>query len=173
MIKINGKSIYTLERKRKKKPVPKYQRFTPDNDYLKYYRVVRYWAMRQYDITGPELDVLLFLYSERLFNYSTFVEFCNIMHWDRARFKTLTDKELIHVWRRSGWKEIRLYELTYKAKRMVNSIYKKLNGEELIPLSHHNPVMSSSGSYTDKVYAMAIKRMNQETKERRQHPAPE
>ena len=42
MIKINGKSIYTLERKRKKKPVPKYQRFTPDNDYLKYYRVVRY-----------------------------------------------------------------------------------------------------------------------------------
>ena len=44
----------------------------------------------------------------------------------------------VHVWRKKQGKETTLYELTYKAKRMINSFYKKLNGEEII--EYTNPM---------------------------------
>ena len=49
---------------------------------------------------------------------------------------------------------------------MIFSIYKKLNGEEPIPTSERrNPIFRKNASYTDKVYAMAIKDFNNEIKE--------
>ena len=54
---------------------------------------------------------------------------------------------------------------------MIQSIYKKMNGEEPIPTSERrNPVMRRNGSYTDKVYAMAINQFNDELKKLEQHP---
>ena len=43
-------------------------RVTPDHDYLKYWRVVRFWVKATYGIGTPDLDMLLFLYSEQVFN---------------------------------------------------------------------------------------------------------
>ena len=37
------------------------------NDYLKYWRVVRYFIKIKYGISTGELDMLLFLYSEKYF----------------------------------------------------------------------------------------------------------
>jgi hypothetical protein len=133
---------------------------------MKYYRVVRYWAMRTYDITTPELEMLFFLYDEKLFTISKFDKYDNIFSWNTRRLYKLQNKGLVHVWRAAGHHEARLYELTYKAKRMIFSIYKKLNGEEPIPTSERrNPIFRKNSSYTDKVYAMAIKDFNEEIKE--------
>ena len=164
-MEINKKKIRIADRK---KYIVQY-RTSPDNDYMKHWRVIRYWATRRYDVTPPELDILFFLYSERLFNYSKFLEFCNIMSWDRARFKTLKDKGFIHVWRKPAWKEIRMYEMTGPAKRMINSIYKKMNREEPIPVSiRRNPIMRPDGKYADKVMAIAILNFNSEVRARQQ-----
>ena len=44
----------------------------PTNNYLKYWRVVRYWAKAKYGLTTPDLDMLFFLYSEEYFNKTKF-----------------------------------------------------------------------------------------------------
>jgi hypothetical protein len=37
------------------------------NDYLKYWRVIRYYIKNKYGLTQADLDILLFLYSEQYF----------------------------------------------------------------------------------------------------------
>jgi len=160
---VKRKKVYVKKRKRK---VLICDRTEVKFNYMKYYRVVRYWAMRTYDITTPELEMLFFLYDEKLFTISKFDKYDNIFSWNTRRLYKLQNKKLVHVWRPAGHHEARLYELTYKAKRMIFSIYKKLNGEEPIPTSERrNPIFRKNASYTDKVYAMAIKDFNNEIKE--------
>jgi hypothetical protein len=42
------------------------------DDFLKYWRVIRFYVKRKYKINTEELDVLLFLYSEEYFNKDKF-----------------------------------------------------------------------------------------------------
>ena len=115
-------------------------------NYLKYWRVVRYWIKSKYGLTTGELDVLLFLYVKR--------------------FDKLLRDKWIEVFRKRTGKNKALYQLSYKGKRVVNSIYKKLNGEE-IPSSEYNPIFLRNVSYTDKVYKNFIKEMNKSIKQQR------
>jgi len=75
----------------------------------------------------------------------------------------------IHVWRKRSGKQATLYELTYETRRIIDTIYKKLNGEGI---SDRNPLFNKNVSYTDKVYRNAIKNINEATKQL-QHHAPE
>jgi len=140
-------------------------RVTPDHDYLKYWRVVRFWVKATYNIGTPDLDMLLFLYSEQVFNKSKFEEFNELMSWDEKRFQMLLRDGWIHVWRKKQGKETTLYELTYKAKRMINSVYKKLNGEEIPEAT--NPLFKHDASYMEKVFRNFIKELNKTIKQQR------
>ena len=61
-----------------------------------------------------------------------------------------------------------VYQLTYKAKRMIDALYKKLNGEEEIPMQPcNNPMFKSETSFTDKVTRMAIRKMNRDLRSRK------
>ena len=108
--------------------------------------------------------MLLFLYSEHLFKKSDFKEYEEIMSWDINRFDRLLRDGWIHVWRKRKGSEATLYELTYKTKRIIDTIYKKLNGEEI---SERNPLFNKNVSYADKVYRNAIKKLNESIKQRR------
>ena len=165
---IRGKKVY-LKTKRKKKKNIICVRSEPQHNYMKYWKVVKYWAMKTYEVTGPELEMLFFLHDERIFKISTFDRYDNVFTWNSKRFQILQQKGLIHVWRQGKCNEARLYELTFKAKKMITNIYKKLNGEEPIPMSaRRNPVFKKNGTYSDKVYAMAIVDFNKELKESKQ-----
>jgi hypothetical protein len=169
---IKNKVVRKTIRKRKKTLT--YNRVLPANDYLKYYKVVSYWARKQYEISQQDLEIMYYLYSAHLFSYTEFAEWANNFAWDKNRIARLREKDWIHVWRENGWKEKRIYEMTRKGKRMMSSIYKKLNGQEPIPTStRRNPVMNPNGCYMDKVMANSIRRMNDATKELRQHPSQE
>jgi hypothetical protein len=149
-------------------------RSTPKDDYLKYYRIIKIWAMKTYKINSTDLEIMYFLYSERLFTYRKFIEFCNIMSWEPKRFLRYREQGLIHVYMKPAWKEPRMYEMTYKGRRMINSIYKKMNGLETIPVSpRRNPIMKPNGKYSDKVMAMAILNFNSEVRARQQRLALE
>ena len=124
----------------------------PDNDFLKYWRVIRYWVKAKYDLGTPELEMLLFLYSEQIFNKSQFKEYEELMYWDVNRFNKLLKQEWIHVWRKRSGNETTLYELTYKAKRVINTIYKKLNGEEISESPVSNPLFKNSSTLLSKVF---------------------
>ena len=68
----------------------------------------------------------------------------------------------MHVWRKRRGSETALYELTYKSKRIIDTIYKKLNGQEI---SERNPLFNKNVSYSDKVYRNAIKKLNEAIKQ--------
>lgn len=142
-------------------------RVMPDHDYLKYWRVIRFWVKATYQVGTADLEMLLFLYSEQIFNKSKFEEFNELMSWDEKRFRMLLRDGWIHVWRKRKGKETTLYELTYKAKRMINNVYKKLNGEEIPEVT--NPMFRHDASYTDKVFKNYIKKLNKSIKQQ-QHP---
>lgn len=93
-------------------------------DYLKYWRVIRYYVKAKYSISTGELDMLLFLYSEDYFSKDKFNEFDELLSWNVNRFDKLLRDGWIEVFRKRAGKTKGLYELSYKSKRMINSIYK-------------------------------------------------
>ena len=140
-----------------------------NHDYLKYWRVIKYFTQVKYKLKAGDLDMLLFLYSEKYFGKQKFNDFNELLPWDVKRFDKLLRDGWISVFRKREGNKKTLYEISYKGKRMISSIYKKLNGEE-IPMSESgNPMFATNVSYTDKVYRNMIKRMNKEIREQRQH----
>ena len=139
------------------------------NDYLKYWKVIRYYVQAKYGIRSADLDMLLFLYSEKYFGKQQFNDFDKLLSWDINRFNRLLSDGWISVFRKRQGNKKTLYELSYKGKRMISSVYKKLNGEE-IPMSESaNPMFAKNVSFSDKVYRNMIVRMNKYIREQRQH----
>lgn len=150
-----------------------YDRKQPKYDYFKYFRVVRYWIKKTHGVGLADLEMLLFLYSERLFKRTDFNEYNEIFSWDVQRFYKLKRDGWISVWRKSKGSEPALYELSYKGKRLITEFYKRLSGEN--PISENptnNPIFKKNSPYTDKVYGRAIKQMNKSIKQQQRH-APE
>jgi len=116
------------------------------SDYLKYWRVIRYWVKAKYNIGTPELELLLFLYSEQMFTKSRFQEFETIMSWDTKRFNNLLRDGWLQVFRRRAGKNATLYELSYKGKSLVRTVYRKLNGEEVGAYTNINTLFTLDGS---------------------------
>jgi len=142
------------------------------NDYLKYWRVIRQYVKVKYGLTQSDLDVILFLNSEGYFNKDKFEEFDRILSWDVQRFDRLLRDGWIEVFRKRQGKIKGLYTLSYKAKRVATSVYKKLNGEEMPTSPSQNPMFLKNVSYTDRRYREAIINMNEFIKQQ-QHLAPE
>jgi len=134
------------------------------NDYLKYWRVIRQWIKVRYELNQSDLDMLLFLYSEQYFGKDKFKEFSEIVSWDIKRFDRMLTKGWIENFR-AGRRGVKgLYCLSFKAKKMIASIYSKLNGEEIPMNATNNPMFKKNVKYSDKVYRNFIKQMNAELK---------
>ena len=134
---------------------------------LKYWRVIRYWVKAKYGLGTPELEMMLFLYSEEIFNKSKFLEFDKIMSWDEKRFNNLLRDGWIHVWRKRAGKNATLYELSHKGKSMIRTVYRKLNGDEIGESPNINPLFKLDASYMDKQYRNMIIEMNKFIKQQR------
>jgi len=81
-----------------------------------------------------------------------------------VRFSNLLKNKWIHVWRKRNGNETTLYELTYKGKKAINTIYKKLNGEALSEIPMRSPVFRSDASFMDNRHRLMIIQMNEEIK---------
>jgi len=136
-------------------------------DYLKYWKVIRYFVKAKYKISQEDLEMLLFLYSEKYFSKDKFREFNQIFGWNVDRFESLKQREWISVFRKRHGKHKALYELSYKGVQLVNLIYKKLNGEELPVSKSQNPLFLANVSYSDKVYRNMIIEMNKFIRQQR------
>ena len=142
------------------------------SDYLKYWRVIRQFIKSKYGLTQADLDMLLFLYTEDYFSKDKFQEFNELLSWDVTRFDRLRRDKWIEVFRKHMGKRKALYTLSYKTKRMIDSLYKKLNGEEIPTSPSKNPMFKRNVKYSDKVYRDFIKEMNASIRQQRHH-APE
>jgi hypothetical protein len=137
------------------------------HDYLKFWRVIRYFYKAKFGLNQADLDMLLFLYSEDYFSKDKFIEFDELLSWDEDRFDRLLRDGWICVFRRRMGKRKALYEVSYKGKRMITEIYKKLNGDELAVGKSYNPMFLKNVSYADKVYRNMIKTMNETIRQQR------
>jgi hypothetical protein len=140
--------------------------FKPSTDYLKYWRVVRYYIRAKYKISTADLDILLFLYSEEYFSKDKFDEFDEIMSWDVNRFDRLLRDSWIVVFRKRA-KEKAMYEISYKSRRVIGWMYKYLSGEPISENRTVNPLFKKNISYQDKVYRNMIIEMNKFIRQQR------
>lgn len=135
------------------------------DDYLKYWRVIRFYIKAKHGLTQADLDVILFLYSEKYFDRDKFDEFNELLSWDVNRFNRLLHDGWVSVFRKRTGKRKALYELSYKGTRLCLDIYRKLNGEEIPTSLSYNSMFLKNVSYSDKVYRNMIKSMNAYIKE--------
>ena len=138
-----------------------------NHDYLKYWRVIRYFIKAKYNLTQADLDILFFLYSESYFSKDRFDEFDELLSWNVNRFDNLLRDGWIEVFRKRSGKTKGLYQLSYKAVRLISSTYKKLEGEEIPTSQSANPIYAKNVSYSDKVYKNFITEMNRKKKEKK------
>ena len=129
-------------------------------NYLKYWRIVRYFINAKYGISQPDLEMLIFLYDEPFFTKAKFKEFNKVFSWDKDRFERL---------RRNGWIEkvsvqsksrLGVYNLTYQAKRIVAYAYALLHGKEFPEGPDKNPVFKRNCSFNDKMYRSVMMEIN-------------
>ncbi len=177
--KVKKKPIVKQEPKPKK--VPKVKKlpepFNPlskskiPKDYLKYYKVIFYFYKKKFDITQAELDAILFLFSEGYFDAEKVKQIEGVIPWNTNRIKSMIEKGLIDIFREDPNKK-KIYQLSKKARNIVNGIYEKMNGDLIAATSENNKMFFKNVSYTDKVYRKMIKVMN-ESKKLPQHQLPE
>ena len=105
------------------------------------------------------------------------MEFTRLVGWDSKRFKRLQSQGFIESFRKYDphTKRRALYKLSFKAKRMVNKIYKYLSGEELISETYkHNPLFKKNKRYRDAVMRGAVLQLNDSIRQlQQQRHAPE
>jgi hypothetical protein len=135
------------------------------SDYLKFWRVIRYYIRAKYKISQADLEMLLFLYSEKYFSVTDFEKFNHLLSWDTGRFNRLRHDGWIENFRPRGHGRKALYGLTFKSTRMIQSIYRKLNGEEIPTHPNNNPLYKKKVSYSDKAYRDMITEMNKYIRE--------
>lgn len=143
------------------------------HDYLKYWRVVRNFVKVKYKLNEAEVEMLLFLYSEQYFDKDKFQEFNNLLPWDVKRFNRLLRDGWLETFRRNHGHRRSVYQLSFKAKRLVDFIYKKLEGEEIPMTMGNNPMFAKNVRYTDKIYRNMIISMNKYIRDQRNSKANE
>jgi len=136
------------------------------DDYLKYYRIVRYFMQAKHNLSQAEIETLIFLRSEKYFTMKNFEVFNEIFVWDKERFNKLRDNGWIVEFPKRKLSR-QMYELSFKAKRMVTEIYKILDGQPISEVQKNNPLFAARVPYTHKVYRNAIKEMNEFRRQQR------
>ena len=124
---------------------------------FKYYRLVRRWACKTYDLKDADLELLVYLDCKELFTRNDFIDGVYTYSWDKNRWERL---------RRDGWIDVfkernrttskyAVYKVSSKSKRLINRIYRILLAEEDLPTATTS-VFYKNKTYTDKVFNKAI-----------------
>ncbi len=141
-------------------PVKDYRRSEKKGNYLKYHRVVFEWAVRRHKTTVETLEMLFFLYDEDVFTKTKFAEYDRIMPFEKRRIDKMIKDGWIWCWPDQVSRRHKLYELTHKSKILVQSIYRKLHGEEKISeIPEFNEIFQKL-TLKDKIQSLAIRDMN-------------
>ena len=124
---------------------------------LKYYRLVRKWACKTYDLKDADIELLIYLDCKNQFTRNDFIDGVYTYSWDKARWERLRREGWIDVWRKRNRTTMKtnIYSTSYKCKSLINRIYRILLGEEDLPTSARSTFYKNK-TYTDKVYNKAI-----------------
>jgi len=151
---------------KKPKQTKKYTQREKENNYLKNWRVVRYYIQKKYDLNIKELEMILYLYDMGLFTRKDLYDYGRICSWGNNVVTLLKDRGLITMWMKDPGRKKDLFHLTQKAKLICNHAYKKLNGEEIISENPYRNEIFKGTTKIDKAYKKLIKMMNSRHEEK-------
>ena len=133
-----------------------------DLNILKHYRIIRKWACRNNDLNDAELELLIYLDCMDRFTKKDFEMGCYSYSWDNRRWNRLLKENWIVVWRKQNrtTQKYNIYKVSFKAKQLIQRMYKIMLGEEDIPVSTRRNKIMKGKSYMDKVLITSIKNVN-------------
>ena len=128
-----------------------------DLQIFKYYRLVRKWACKTYNLKDADLELLIYLDCKGRFTRQEFIDGVYTMSWDKNRWERLRREGLIEAWRHRNRTTIKysIFKTSFKCSQLITRIYKILLGEEDLPTSDRS-IFFKNRSYTDKVFNKAI-----------------
>ena len=128
-----------------------------DMNLLKYYRLVRRWACKTYDLKDADLELLIYLDCKDLFTRNDFINGTYTYSWDKDRWERLRRDDWIDVFkeRNRTSSKYAVYKVSTKGKRLISRIYRILLAQEDLPTSERSKFYKNK-TYTDKVYNKAI-----------------
>jgi|TARA_R100000935_G_scaffold55528_1_gene85563 hypothetical protein len=135
-----------------------------DLNLLKHYRIIRKWACKNNSLRESDLELLVFLHCMDLFTKKDFEDGVYSYSWDNRRWARLVKEDWITVWRTRNrtTQKYNIYKVSFKAKQLINRIYKIMLGEERIPTSTRRNRIMKGNSYMDKVLIKSIRDVNKD-----------
>lgn len=130
---------------------------------LKYYRLVRKWACKTYNLKDADLELLIHFDCLGTFTRNDYIKGTYIYSWDKHRWERLRRDGWIEVYTKRNHTTIKfnVYKVSTKCKYIISRIYRILLGQEDLPVSRRS-VFNKNNSYTDKVFNVAIDTMNKD-----------
>ena len=124
---------------------------------FKYYRLVRKWACKTYDLKDADLELLIYLDCKMFFTRNDFIQGVYTYSWDKNRWERLRKEGWIDVFkeRNRTTSKYAVYKVSMKGKQLITRIYRILLGEEDMPTSSVSTFYKNK-TYTDKVFNKAI-----------------
>ena len=124
---------------------------------LKYYRLIRKWACKTYNLKDADLELLIYLDCKNRFTRNDFIDGQYTYSWDKDRWERLRRDGWIEVWRHRNRTTIKysIFQTSQKCKRLISRMYRVMLGEEDLPTSERS-IFYKNKTYTDKVYNKAI-----------------
>ena len=133
-------------------------------DFLKYYRLISRWAVKNNNLNIADLELLFYLDPIIYFTIDDFKNGTLFYSWDKDRFYRLQREgwiDKIHkgIGRRGDHNK---YKVSQKGKLLINKIYRILIDKEDLPSSARRNTVMQRKTYIDKVYSQAIKKFNKQ-----------
>ena len=124
---------------------------------LKYYRLIRKWACKTYNIKDADLELLIYLDCKNRFTRNEFIDGTYTYSWDKQRWERLRKAGWIEVWRHRNRTTIKysIFKTSFKCSQLISRIYRIMLGEEDLPTSNRSKFYNNK-TYTDKVFNKAI-----------------
>ena len=120
-----------------------------DRQIFKYYRLVRKWACKTYDIKDADLELLIYLDCKQFFTRNGFIDGSYTYSWDKHRWNRLRDEGWIDVFknRNRTTSKYSVYKVSTKCKHLISRIYRILLGEEDLPTYNKSKFYKNYWSY--------------------------
>ena len=136
-------------------------RLEPDDlremNLFKYYRLVRRWACKTYELKDADLELLIYFDCVGLFTRNDYIKGTYTYSWDKKRWERLRREGWIELYAERNQSTIKynVFKVSTKCKHLITRMYKIMLGREDLPMSARS-VFFKNKSYTDKVYNKAI-----------------
>jgi len=124
---------------------------------LKYYRLIRKWACKTYNLKDADLELLIYLDCKVRFTRNDFINGVYTYSWDKSRWERLRKEGWIDVFKQRNrtTSKFTVYKTSFKCQTLIKRIYRIMLAEEDLPVSSRSKFYNNR-SYTDKVYNKAI-----------------